>query len=117
MAHRLIPLTPPLFFHFTLPLSVQCTVQYNAWSLAVNIRQGLEGLGCSVHCTMPSPSSTGKSYPHHSKNPGRVRWGAAVGWGAHEVSHMKRRYVRSDKTQLFVKDVLHPHVVCGYYVL
>jgi hypothetical protein len=21
MAHRLIPLTPPLFFHFTLPLS------------------------------------------------------------------------------------------------
>ncbi len=22
MAHRLIPLTPPLFFHFTLPLKV-----------------------------------------------------------------------------------------------
>jgi hypothetical protein len=28
MAHRLIPLTPPLFFHFTLPLSTMNTEQF-----------------------------------------------------------------------------------------
>ncbi len=29
MAHRLIPLTPPLFFHFTLPLSLQIKTARN----------------------------------------------------------------------------------------
>jgi hypothetical protein len=29
MAHRLIPLTPPLFFHFTLPLTIQIRVRKN----------------------------------------------------------------------------------------
>jgi hypothetical protein len=26
--HRLIPLTPPLFFHFTLPLKSHCTIGF-----------------------------------------------------------------------------------------
>jgi hypothetical protein len=31
MAHRLIPLTPPLFFHFTLPLSSVSDPYRNVW--------------------------------------------------------------------------------------
>jgi hypothetical protein len=54
MAHRLIPLTPPLFFHFTLPLIFLqsfFSLCVRRWVIMSGSRKrrGLSSYSCSMH--------------------------------------------------------------------
>jgi hypothetical protein len=54
MAHRLIPLTPPLFFHFTLPLKTIAGPWRNEKKV-INLRECTVMKGPSIDTTHTPP--------------------------------------------------------------